>query len=103
ELAERVAEALRVIAGSVVSRPRRREDVDAISSGHDIDEMIELALAVVGDRFATWPPRHSSRSPFAPPRLPALAISVPEPDVIVIVEPVRRRAGRIFEHRDAID
>src|SRR5262249_60032936 len=33
----------------------------------------------------------------------ALGVSVQEPDVIVVIEPARRLAVRVFEHNDAID
>jgi hypothetical protein len=49
EQPERIPEALGVIAGRMVPGSRCGEHVDAISGRHDVDEVIELALAVVGD------------------------------------------------------
>src|SRR5215467_568702 len=45
----------------------------------------------------------SGRSALAEPCLAALGVSVHEPDVIVVIEPARRLAVRVFEHNDAID
>src|SRR5512147_775922 len=65
--------------------------------------MIDLPLAVVGDRLESWAPGDGRRPALAHLRLAVLGIGRHHLDVEGFLRRVRRLAGGIFEHYQAVD
>src|SRR6476620_10242238 len=72
--AEGVAEALGVIAYGMAPWTRGHEHVDEVTGRHDAHQMIDLPLAVVGDRLEPLPPGDSRSAALAHLRLAVLGI-----------------------------